>query len=169
MTTSSSDFSAAEIRRLLDLLNVELQSRGIAASMYVLGGAAIALAHDSMRRTQDVDALPVPTDQVLAAARAVADAEGIPLSWLNTNAAWWIPPRSGISLAAPIEVGLRIEIATPEALLAMKLVASRNRDLPDIRMLAEETGLIDPKDLADLVLAQYGDQLDAVHGGYDER
>lgn len=60
--------------------------------MYVLGGAAITLAHDSMRRTQDVDALPVPTDQVLAAERAVADAEGIPASWLNTNAAWWIPP-----------------------------------------------------------------------------
>lgn len=50
----------------------------------------------------------------------------------------------------------------------MNLVASRNRDLPDIRMLAEEIGLTDTKNLADLVLAQYGDQLDALHGGYDD-
>jgi hypothetical protein len=51
----------------------------------------------------------------------------------------------------------------------MKLVASRNRDVPDIKLLAEAIGVTDPSDMADLVRNQYGeDQLELVHGGYED-
>lgn len=49
----------------------------------------------------------------------------------------------------------------------MKLVASRNRDIPDIKLLAEAIGVPDPHAMADVVRSQYGDdQLELVHGGY---
>jgi hypothetical protein len=70
-------------------------------------------------------------------------------------------------LSAPVRVGLHVDIARPEALLAMKLVASRNRDIPDIKLLAEAIGITDAKAMADVVRHQYGeDQLELVHGGY---
>jgi hypothetical protein len=51
----------------------------------------------------------------------------------------------------------------------MKLVASRNRDVLDIKLLAEAIGIKDAVALANLVRDQYGeDQLEAVHGGYDD-
>ena len=84
------EFTSAEVRRLLGLLDAELERRGIAAYLYVVGGAAIALTHDTSRRTQDVDAAMVPQDDVLAAARSVAESEGLPPSWLNANARAWI-------------------------------------------------------------------------------
>ncbi|MGI8900251.1 MAG: hypothetical protein ACR2HA_04855 [Nocardioides sp.] len=51
----------------------------------------------------------------------------------------------------------------------MKLVASRNRDLSDIKLLAESISVTTAREMADLVQAQYGeDQLEAVHGGYED-
>ncbi|MEV6417745.1 hypothetical protein [Kribbella sp. NPDC051718] len=101
------DFTSHEIRRLLDLLEAELARRGVAATMYVVGGAAIALNYSSGRRTKDVDATFVPEQVVLDAARAVADAEGLPLNWLNADAAPWVPPRAAEVVSAPIHAGLR--------------------------------------------------------------
>jgi hypothetical protein len=122
-------FTAAVIRRLLSLLEAELTKEGTAASMYIVGGAAIALSYDTDRTTKDIDATLVPEDVVLRAARVVADAEQLPPDWLNTDAAPWIPPHE--EAAGSTGRGLRIQVASPEALLAMKLVASRNRDIPD--------------------------------------
>jgi hypothetical protein len=48
----------------------------------------------------------------------------------------------------------------------MKLVASRNRDLPDIEPAADAIGVTTAVGMADLVRDQYGeDQLELVHGG----
>jgi hypothetical protein len=162
------DFTSSEIRRLLDLLEAELARRGVAAAMYIVGGAAIALNYSSGRRTKDVDATFVPQQAVLDAAGAVADAEGLPLTWLNADAAPWVPPRAAETATAPTRAGLTVEIATPQALLAMKLVASRNRDIPDIKLLAEAIGMTDPAALADLVREVYGEEQLEIHGGYDD-
>lgn len=164
-----STFTAPEIRRLLDLLESELTARGTAATMYVVGGAAIALSFDASRSTKDIDATLVPEDAVLEAARAVAAAEHLPPDWINSAAAAWIPALPTDPLGTPNRAGLHIVIASPEALLAMKLVASRNRDIPDIKLLAETIGIMDAVALANLVRDQYGDdQLETVHGGYDD-
>jgi hypothetical protein len=135
--------------------------------MYVVGGAAIALSFDTGRSTKDIDATMIPEDAVLEAAGAVARAEHLPPDWLNSDATSWIPAPPAGALAAPAGAGLEVIIASPQALLAMKLVASRNRDIPDIKLLAEAIGMTDPVALADLVREHYGeDQLEHVHGGY---
>jgi hypothetical protein len=47
-----STFTAPEIRRLLDLLENELAVRGTAATMYVVGGAALSPRMHTTHRTE---------------------------------------------------------------------------------------------------------------------
>ncbi|HEX6755045.1 MAG TPA: nucleotidyltransferase [Mycobacteriales bacterium] len=44
-----------EIMRLLGELGQDLLDRGIRADLYVVGGAAIALAYDDRRSTRDIE------------------------------------------------------------------------------------------------------------------
>ncbi len=60
-------------RRLGD----RLVRRGVVADIYVIGGAAMALAYDSRRSTRDIDAVFQPHGVVLDEARAVAAELGI--------------------------------------------------------------------------------------------
>jgi hypothetical protein len=55
-----------------------LVKRGVVADIFVVGGAAMALAYDATRVTRDVDALFVPHGVVLEEARIVADNLGLP-------------------------------------------------------------------------------------------
>jgi hypothetical protein len=53
-------------------LGDRLVRRGVTADLFVVGGAAMALAHDASRVTRDVDATFVPHGIVLEEARNVA-------------------------------------------------------------------------------------------------
>ena len=62
-----------EIIEALTALAGELERRGVVAEMYVVGGAAIALAFDERRATRDIDAVFEPKDVVYEAAAVVAE------------------------------------------------------------------------------------------------
>ncbi|MDM3927849.1 MULTISPECIES: DUF6036 family nucleotidyltransferase [Mycobacterium avium complex (MAC)] len=64
--------NADEIRQLLTALDKELQRKGKAATIFIVGGAAMALAYNADRATDDVDATFQPRDVVLDAAETVA-------------------------------------------------------------------------------------------------
>lgn len=134
------EFERSEIERLLGLLDTRLQERGASGSVYVVGGAAIAMTVYDARRTVDIDAL-VSDRVVVEEARLLAEAEGIPPTWLNENAKPWIPPRPPAATVPPGRPGLTVHWAPPEHLLAMKLVAMRPQDPPDIVALAHQLGL----------------------------
>ena len=72
-----------EIVELLTELGRRLAVRGIDGEMYVVGGAAIALAFDSRRSTQDIDAVFEPKTAIYEAATELADERGLPDGWLN--------------------------------------------------------------------------------------
>ncbi|RZU13456.1 hypothetical protein EV645_4298 [Kribbella rubisoli] len=58
MSDERSEFSAAEIVDLLAELDKRLKKRGTSASVFVVGGAAIAVtSNDNPRRTEDIDAI----------------------------------------------------------------------------------------------------------------
>lgn len=57
-----------DIRALLDDLSAELRARGTRAELFLVGGAAMAVAYDSTRATRDLDAVFVPSDVVRQAA-----------------------------------------------------------------------------------------------------
>lgn len=133
-------------RRLGD----RLARRGVVADLYVFGGAAMALAYDARRSTRDIDAVFKPHGLVLDEARAVADELGLPQWWLNEQASAYVAP-GGDSNAPRVfdHPGLRVSAASPEHLLAMKVLAARRRDADDIRFLVKHLSLT----TADEVLA----------------
>ena len=144
------------IERLLGLLDERLRRRGVSGSVYVIGGAAIAVTVYDARRTLDVDVL-VSDPVILEEARLLAEDEGVPPTWLNDNARPWVPPRPPGAEAHPKEPGLIVHWAPPEHLLAMKLIAMRPQDAPDIVALVERLELgTDPADYADLLEQVYG-------------
>jgi len=128
------DSIAEAFRRLGD----RLARRGLVADVYVFGGAAMALAYDARRATRDIDAVFEPHGVVLEEARAVADELGLPRWWLNEQASSYVAV--GGDPAAPRvfdHPGLRVSAASPEHLLAMKVLAARRRDAEDIRFLVK--------------------------------
>jgi hypothetical protein len=79
---------------------------------------------------------------VLDEARAVAGELGLPSWWLSEQASAYVAP--GGDPAAPRvfdHPGLRVAAASPEHLLAMKVLAARRRDADDIRFLIQRLGL----------------------------
>jgi hypothetical protein len=76
----------AELERVFAALGDRLVRRGVVADIFIVGGAAMALAYDADRVTRDVDATFVPHGVVLEEARNVADAMGLPQWWLNEQA-----------------------------------------------------------------------------------
>jgi hypothetical protein len=72
----------AELERAFTALGERLAHRGVVADLFVVGGAAMALAYDGNRVTRDVDAMFVPHGVVLEESRAVANELGLPPWWL---------------------------------------------------------------------------------------
>ena len=70
-----------DIRSLLDDLSAELAARGARAELFLVGGAALAVAYDATRATRDLDAVFIPTDVVRQAAATVAE----PRDWRKTG------------------------------------------------------------------------------------
>ncbi len=82
--TEQPKLAREEILALLEDLSDELEAQGVQAEMFVVGGAAIALAYNKRRITADVDAIFEPKEVVYAAAARVAGRHpGVPADWLN--------------------------------------------------------------------------------------
>lgn len=125
-------------RRLGD----RLARRGVIADIYVIGGAAMALAYDARRATRDIDAVFKPHGIVLQEARGVADELGLPGWWLNEQASAYVAPGGDPSAPHVFDhPGLRVAAASPEHLLAMKVLAGRRRDSDDIQFLIQRLSL----------------------------
>lgn len=101
---------------------------------------------------------PQVRDAVFEEAKAMAAAEGLPPNWLNGPAQPWLPPRPLEMRTKRTTPGLDVHLAPPEHLLAMKIIAFRDRDVDDIKELAALLHLegVSPEDLRDLVARVYG-------------
>lgn len=116
----------------------KLRAAGQPAGIRIVGGAALALRYFDRRTTADVDAHLQPEQPILKAAAEVANENGWPQDWLNSNATMFLPPYGadpGWEVLYANE-DITVEVAWPRALLAMKLNASRpGRDVQDIANL----------------------------------
>ncbi len=142
MTDSDPLLDRAAIEHAFRRLGERLSRRGMTADVYVIGGAALAMAYDARRATRDIDAVFQPHGAVLEEAWAVADELGLPRWWLNDQASAYVA-RGGDSHAPRVfeHPGLRVSAASAEHLLAMKVLAARRRDVDDIRFLVDRLGL----------------------------
>jgi len=88
----SFDFDAARIRQLLDELEQSLRAAEIAATVYLVGGAATSLhLPDVDRRTQDIKGITTD-DQVTAVVAQLADELDFPEEWPSDAARPFRPP-----------------------------------------------------------------------------
>jgi hypothetical protein len=130
--------TAHDIRRLLELLSEELRTARVEAELYLVGGAVMCLVFDARPATRDVDALFRPTREVCEAAARVADRAGVPRGWLNDAVKGFLDERGDFDPFLDLP-NLRVFVARPEYLLAMKCASMRLaeefRDVDDVRYL----------------------------------
>jgi predicted nucleotidyltransferase len=121
------------IEELLRELGRKLETRGVQGRLFVVGGAAMALAYGRARATQDVDAVFEPKEVVYEAARELARERGLSTDWLNDGLKSFLvgaDPNASTHLDEP---GLRVEVASPRYLFVLKAMAARvDRDARDL-------------------------------------
>lgn len=127
-----------EIRRLLGLLDAELAEADAKGEIYLVGGAVMCLVLDARPATRDVDAFFKPTKLIREAAARVAARAGVRDDWLNDAVKAFLSPRGDFDPYLELP-HLRVFVARPEYLLAMKCAAMRLgeefQDLDDVRYL----------------------------------
>jgi hypothetical protein len=135
----------------------------------VYGGSALLLILPGRVATKDVDAVIQHDPTWLRqAAAAIAEEKGWPPDWLNDGVKGWLSHHDGDPEAKRLfktypsedEPGLRVFVASPHYLFAMKCLAMRiggadeTQDRSDIEALARHIG-IDTAETALEIVAQY--------------
>lgn len=141
-----------DIVRLLSDVGARLDASGLRGELFVVGGAAMALAYNTRRLTADVDGVFEPKVEIYEAARAVARAhENLPDDWLNDAVKGLLPgtdPDARVLLEVP---GLNVSVPSPRYLLALKVQAARiDRDIDDISILARACGATTADEVLDI-------------------
>jgi hypothetical protein len=144
------------IELALRALDEELGHQAVQAELFVVGGAAMALAYDARRATVDVDAVFVPAAEVRLAAARVAERLDLEPDWLNDGAKAFMPGTDVDQIGVFEGTNLSVAVASPRYLLAMKLLASRiDRDQGDIRVLFDLCGFTTAEEGLQLLEATY--------------
>ena len=129
-------FTRARILSALQALGDELTRQGVRSQIFIVGGAAMALAYSTRRVTKDIDAVFEPKSAIYAAAAKVAEDLGLPEDWLNDAVKRFMPGEDEHPRPVPDIAGIEITTASPRYLLAMKLMAMRfGEDDEDIEIL----------------------------------
>ena len=140
-----------KLTELFEDLAEHLRQERVRGHIYLVGGAAMALAFQRHRMTWDVDAYVrnqgAEHASVMEGVRRVAGKHGLPENWLNELATMFMP--IGEDVRAPMlfdSPHLVVTGASAEHLLAMKLQAGREGDLDDIDTLLEHLGIATSED-----------------------
>jgi hypothetical protein len=136
----------------------------------VYGGSALVLTLEGRAATKDVDAVmhhdPAWLRQAVA---ALAEENGWPAAWLNDGVKGWLSHRDADPAAKYLfktypsenEPGLRVFVATPHYLFAMKCLAMRiggvdeTQDRSDIEALARKIGIATAEQALEIVSQYY--------------
>jgi hypothetical protein len=144
------------------------RAAGKVIDLAVYGGVAMILGFDARPATRDVDAVARGDPEFLREAVAkIARARDWSEHWLNDAVKGFLSERDSQSIALfksyPSEAtpGLRVYLARPEYLLAMKCIAMRvsqsesSRDRDDIKVLVRHLGLSGADQVLDIVVRYY--------------
>jgi hypothetical protein len=136
----------------------------------VYGGSALVLTLPGRVATKDVDAvIDQDRDWLRQVAAELAEERGWPRDWLNDGVKGWLSHRDADPDAKPLfktypseeEPGLRVFVASPYYLFAMKCLAMRiggveeTQDRSDIEALAKEIGVMNAEQALDIVSRYY--------------
>jgi predicted nucleotidyltransferase len=150
---------AEDVRALLTELGRRLDARGVEARLFLVGGAAMALAFSRDRVTRDLDAVFEPKQVIYQEAAGIARDRRLPENWLNDAVKGLLPERQPpIEGTASFSIpGLHVGVASAEYLFAMKAQAARQEtDGEDLRRLAAILSIRTVDQALDLVDRFYG-------------
>lgn len=150
-------FDADRVAELLRELGERLDRQGVSARMFVVGGAAMALAYSRDRLTRDIDAVFEPKATVYDEAGRMARDHGLPDDWLNDGVKGLLPGPDQGQVHRPFETtGLAVEVASPGYMFALKAAAARSeRDHDDLVTLVDILDLRSVDDAFEVVESYY--------------
>jgi len=152
-------FTREQIRALLVELGADLERQGLRAEMFIVGGAALALAFNTRRTTRDIDGIFEPKREVYESAARIAARHGIPDDWLNDAVKGLLPGLDPDAREVLAEPGIRVSVPSARYLLAMKVAAARvDRDADDIRYLAGVCGAHTAEEVLQITEQVIGDR-----------
>ena len=157
-------FTREKIVAALKELGRRLELSDERAELYIVGGAAMALAFARDRVTRDIDAVFVPKTRIYNEAEAMAvEDSSLGPDWLNDAVKGFLPQvddsKAQVMLERP---GIRVLVASPQRLLAMKIFAARvDRDRDDILTLCAEANISTIDEALDMTYDLYGELLTA--------
>lgn len=161
------------LQKALTRVGERLFERGQFVELAIYGGSAIMMQFAWRTGTEDVDAVVRDgyDERVLGSVvREVAAEMGLEDDWMNDAVGMFTPLQEPEELFAvaglypsPSRPGLRVLLATPSYLLAMKLMAMANpgrgtKDLDDARHLAREVGITTEQALMSLYVSVHGEE-----------
>lgn len=130
-----------DIERLLREVAAELAERDVRGHLFLVGGAAMALAYGRTRVTRDVDDVFEPKQRVYAAAQVVGRRHGLGDDWLNDAVKGFLHGADPDATTFLDEPGLTVQIASPRYLFTLKALAARvDRDAADLVTLYRRCG-----------------------------
>lgn len=151
MSDGGRDLTRDEVIELLAEVGRLLLDQGKEAAIYVIGGAAMAIEYQSRRITRDVDAaLRSGGDAFWNATDEVGARHGLGPDWINNHATAFMTNEPDVDASELTLPGIKIALASPEHLIAMKLRALRPRDIADLETLFRHLGITDPQQAADI-------------------
>ena len=135
----SGSLNKDELIELLDELSERLKRKNARAGIYIVGGAAMALAFDRSRTTHDIDGrIDTGHGALVEAVHEIAHRRGLPTSWLNEQAASWMPvARDKRARTVYASEYLTVTGASGEHILGMKLESGRAFDQKDVITLVK--------------------------------
>ncbi len=157
----SAKLTRADIHRLFELLDGELARVNVVGEVYLVGGAVMCLALNARAATRDVDAFFRPAHVIRQAAVRIAAQVGVPDHWLNDAVKGFLGERGEYDPFIEHE-HLRVFVARPEYLLAMKCVSMRLgeefQDLDDVRFLLRYLNLDSIEAALEMVRRYFDDE-----------
>ena len=152
-----SSLSRDDIQKLFKWLNEELCKEEVRGELYLVGGAVMCLVFQARASTKDVDAFFKPAGKIRGAAARVALRAHLPQDWLNDGVKGFLSEKGDYEPFLDWS-HLKIMVARPEYLLAMKCLAMRIgkefHDEEDIRYLLRNLNIHTYKKACE-VIGQY--------------
>jgi hypothetical protein len=140
-----------DIENYLQMVGQELSLQQRKGAILLVGGAVMLLTIGNRRTTRDIDAsFEREAKAIRIAVTNIAYREGLPPDWLNDGAKDFLYTNPPVHLWKSY-LGLDVYLPSFDYLLAMKITASRARDLDDARAIIQRLGLTNPQQVMDIL------------------
>jgi len=119
-----------------------LQAEQLQVEMYLFGGANMIFSYGARTQTDEIDSAFRPSlPKVYDILREVGKKYDLPNNWIDMQSPKFLPPtidrQEQVLYDHP---SLRVLGASPEHMLAMKLMAARTKDTQDVKLLLQLLG-----------------------------